>query len=74
MKVSVALATHNGEPWLREQLESLARQTLLPCELVVSDDHSSDRTLSVVETFAASAPFPVQIVRHHTRLGLPITS
>ena len=69
MKVSVALATHNGEPWLREQLESLARQTLLPCELVVSDDHSSDRTLSVVEAFAASAPFPVQIVRHHTRLG-----
>ncbi len=69
MKVSVALATHNGEPWLRDQLDSLARQTLLPVELVVSDDHSSDRTLSVVETFAASAPFPVRIVRHHTRLG-----
>jgi glycosyltransferase involved in cell wall biosynthesis len=69
MKVSIALATHNGEPWLREQLESLARQTLPPFELVVSDDHSSDRTLSVVETFAASAPFPVQIVRHYTRLG-----
>ncbi len=69
MKVSIALATYNGESWLREQLDSLARQTLLPCELVVSDDHSSDRTLSVVETFAASAPFPVRIVRHHTRLG-----
>jgi glycosyltransferase involved in cell wall biosynthesis len=69
MKVSIALATHNGEPWLREQLESLARQTLPPCELVVSDDHSSDRTLSVVEAFAAGAPFPVQIVRHHARLG-----
>jgi glycosyltransferase involved in cell wall biosynthesis len=69
MKVSIALATYNGASWLREQLDSLARQTLLPCELVVSDDHSSDRTVSVVETFAASAPFPVQIVRHNTRLG-----
>jgi rhamnosyltransferase len=69
MKISIALATHNGEPWLLEQLDSLARQTLPPGELVVSDDHSSDRTLSVVETFAASAPFPVQIVRHNTRLG-----
>ena len=69
MKVSIALATHNGEPWLREQLDSLAQQTLPPCELVVSDDHSSDRTLSVLEKFACDAPFPVRIVRHNTRLG-----
>lgn len=69
MKVSIALATRNGEPWLREQLDSLARQTLLPCELVVSDDHSSDHTLSIVEKFAAGAPFLVRIVRHNTCLG-----
>jgi hypothetical protein len=69
MKISVALATHNGESWLREQLDSLTRQTLLPCELVVSDDHSSDHTLEIVEEFAASAPFPVKVIANRDHLG-----
>jgi glycosyltransferase involved in cell wall biosynthesis len=69
MKVSIALATYNGEQWLRDQLDSLACQTLLPCELVVSDDQSTDRTLEVVEQFAASAPFPVRVIRNDTRFG-----
>jgi glycosyltransferase involved in cell wall biosynthesis len=69
MNVSVALATHNGEAWLREQLDSLAHQTMLPCELVVSDDQSSDRTLEIVEEFAASAPFPVKVIVNRTNLG-----
>ncbi len=69
MKVSIALATYNGERWLREQLDSLARQTLLPCELVVSDDQSTDRTLEVVREFAATSPFPVRIVDNDRRRG-----
>jgi glycosyltransferase involved in cell wall biosynthesis len=69
MKVSIALATYNGEPWLLEQLDSLARQTLLPCELVVSDDRSTDCTLEVVAQFAAAAPFPVRVIRNDTRFG-----
>ncbi len=51
MNISIALATYNGERWLREQLDSLARQTLLPCELVISDDQSSDDTLVVIREF-----------------------
>jgi glycosyltransferase involved in cell wall biosynthesis len=69
MLISVALATFNGERWLREQLDSLANQTLLPYELVISDDNSYDRTLEVVEDFAANAPFPIRIVRNDNRLG-----
>ena len=42
MKISVALCTYNGEKFLQEQLESIALQTLLPDELVVCDDRSSD--------------------------------
>jgi Glycosyl transferase family 2 len=67
--VSVALATYNGERWLRDQLDSLSCQTLLPHELVVSDDHSADRTIKIVEEFAAHAPFPVRFIRNKTRLG-----
>jgi len=69
MKVSVALATYNGSRFLREQLCSLAGQTLLPSELVVSDDGSSDATVAIVQDFARSAPFPVIVVDKRERLG-----
>lgn len=69
MKISVAMATYNGERFLVEQLESLAAQSRLPDELVVSDDCSSDRTRAVVEEFARSAPFPVSIFKNDKTLG-----
>ena len=67
--LSVALATYNGETYLREQLESIAAQTQLPAELVVSDDGSTDGTIEVLQAFAADAPFPVHIHRNDRVLG-----
>ncbi len=67
--ISVAMATYNGERFLQEQLDSLARQTLLPFELVVCDDGSADGTIEILRRFAASAPFRVRIYQNDTRLG-----
>ena len=64
MRISVAMATHNGERYLRDQLESIARQSRQPDEVVISDDRSSDSTLAVAEVFARRAPFEVIIVRN----------
>jgi len=69
MQISIAMATYNGERFLRTQLESLAAQTVRPVELVVSDDGSTDGTLDVVEGFAAIAPFPVRLLEKPGRLG-----
>ncbi len=63
-RISVVLATYNGEKFLREQLLSLSSQTVPPRELIVSDDGSSDSTLDIIETYAVTAPFPVCIVKH----------
>ncbi len=60
MEVSVVMATYNGARFLPEQLDSLARQTCLPDELVVSDDYSTDDTREIISAFAESAPFPVR--------------
>lgn len=67
--ISIALATYNGAKYLQEQLGSYLTQTLLPDELVVSDDGSTDDTLKIVEEFAKSAPFEVVILPPGPRLG-----
>lgn len=69
LTISIAMATYNGERYLREQLDSLAAQTYPPAELVVTDDGSKDATLEILEQFAASAPFPVRVFRNEKNLG-----
>ena len=63
------MATYNGAAFLAEQLESLARQTRLPDELVVTDDCSTDETLELLLAFARTAPFPVRVHQNHDNLG-----
>ena len=50
--LSIALCTYNGSKFLREQLQSLANQTLLPFEVIVTDDCSTDNTISIIREFA----------------------
>jgi glycosyltransferase involved in cell wall biosynthesis len=67
--ISIAMATYNGEKYLREQLKSLADQTYLPCELVVGDDGSTDGTIAILNEFSRRAPFPIRIIRNPENLG-----
>ena len=53
-RVVILMGTHNGARHLREQLESIHRQTHQNWRLLVSDDASSDDTLSILDDFAAS--------------------
>lgn len=67
--VTVVLATHNGERFLDQQLDSLLAQTLQPSQIIISDDASSDGTRAIVETFAARSPVPVRLIHNHPALG-----
>ncbi len=69
MPISVAMATYNGAKFLRQQLESLASQILQPAELVVSDDGSSDATVSIVQDFAKTVHFPVRLIAREQHDG-----
>lgn len=69
MRVSIAMATYNGESFLQEQLDSFLRQTRLPDELVVCDDCSVDSTMEILEAFRGKAPFDVRIYRNKGNLG-----
>ena len=67
--ISIALCTYNGAAHLQWQLESLANQSSLPDELVVSDDRSSDNSLKIVTDFAAAVPFRVHILTAQDQMG-----
>ena len=69
MKVSIALATYNGSKYIEEQLKSYLSQTIIPDELVVSDDNSTDDTLGIIYEYARKVPFSVKIYRNKERLG-----
>lgn len=49
--VSVLLCTYNGERFLRDQLESIARQTYSGWVVAVSDDGSTDSTLEILQEY-----------------------
>jgi glycosyltransferase involved in cell wall biosynthesis len=68
-KISIALATFNGQKFLRQQLESLTAQRVPILELVVCDDGSSDDTVEILREFATKAAFPVHIIQNSIRLG-----
>lgn len=66
--VSVAIATWNGEQFLREQLDTIYAQTWKPLEVVVSDDASTDGTVAILEEYART--YGLRYVVNHERLGL----
>ena len=66
---SVVVGTFNGARHIEEQLASIVDQTIPPTEIVVSDDGSSDDTVTIVQRFAASCAVPVRLFRNDRQLG-----
>lgn len=50
--ISVVIATYNGERFIGKQLDSILAQTYANIELVIVDDCSSDRTVSILNDYA----------------------
>lgn len=67
--VSVAMCTYNGAKYIEEQLQSIAAQTMLPLEIVICDDCSTDETAEIVAAFARSAPFEVKFFMNEGNVG-----
>lgn len=51
MTISVAMATYNGEKYIKEQLDSILHQTQRVDEIIICDDCSSDRTVEIINDY-----------------------
>lgn len=69
VSISVGMATYNGAKYLREQLDSICSQLLLPDELVVCDDGSSDATKKILRDFEQVSPFKFRLYENNSNLG-----
>lgn len=56
MNISVAMATYNGEKFIKQQIDSILMQLSLEDELVISDDGSKDFTISIIEKYMKNDP------------------
>jgi glycosyltransferase involved in cell wall biosynthesis len=74
--ISVALCTHNGAAYVATQVESILDQSRAVDEIVLSDDASSDDTVSIVRQTVESravlgaSPITLRILTNRVALGV----
>ncbi len=50
-KISVAMATYNGEKYIYEQVKTILNNLNENDEIIISDDESTDKTLDIIKKF-----------------------
>ena len=66
--ISVCLACHNGEKYIKEQLNSILCQLSDNDEVIISDDGSTDSTLDIIKGLNDSR---IKLFTQHSPKGLP---
>ena len=51
-KVSIGMPVYNGEQFLHKRIDSLLAQTFQNCELIISDNASTDSTPSICNEYS----------------------
>jgi glycosyltransferase involved in cell wall biosynthesis len=65
--ISVVVATYNGARYIREQLDSIIHQTYSNIEVIITDDRSTDETMSILDEYAAQYP-NIRVYQNETNL------
>lgn len=69
-KIACIIASYNYGEYLIDAVESVVRQTILPDEILITDDASSDETQLIAENYAKKFPHLVRYNRNEKNLGI----
>ena len=69
MKITIVLATCNGELYIKEQLDSLLTQSFKDYRIIIGDDCSTDNTLLILKEYQVKHS-NIVILRNRERLGV----
>lgn len=59
--ISLVMPTYNGSKYIREQLDSIYNQTIVPDEIIIVDDCSTDNTLSILSEFEGKGNLKIYV-------------
>lgn len=59
-KIAILMGVFNGGPFLQDQLDSFADQTVSGWTLIASDDGSTDDSLAILDRFSETEPVQIQ--------------
>lgn len=66
MKISVCMATYNGERYVLEQIQSILKQIGPNDELIISDDNSQDNTVDIIKGIEDDR---IKLIINHENVG-----
>lgn len=70
-KIDILLATYNGERYLKEQIDSIFRQSFSSWRVIAHDDGSCDRTLELLNKYATQYPDKFIVLNEGKKFGNP---
>jgi len=65
------MAVYNEEPFLAEAVQSVLAQSFQDFEIVISDDGSTDATLTIADSLAAHDPERIRVISAERNQGKP---
>ncbi len=65
LSVTIAIPCYNAESFIAQALQSINEQSILPQEIIIIDDGSTDRTVEIVRQFPQ-----VRLITHETNSGI----
>lgn len=70
IRISVYIVSYNQEKYIRQAIESVLNQSILPFELCIFDDHSTDRTWDIIQEYAEKYPSIIKVHCHEKNQGI----
>jgi glycosyltransferase involved in cell wall biosynthesis len=65
-KISIIITARNNASYISETIDSCLNQTILPLEIIYSDDFSTDNSLKIVNKYSKD----IIILRHNRHVGV----
>lgn len=66
--ITVVMATYNGANYIAAQIDSILGQTLVPDEIIVCDDASSDETITILKKYQERGQ--IQLYQNQVNIGV----
>lgn len=66
---SVVICTYNGSQYLEQQIQSILHQTVLPSEIIICDDNSSDNSKAILDPLKKCQLCHVRVFYNEENLG-----